>query len=82
MSRRCRGLNPEAQAVVRQPPWEEQSRSVASWFVALAVGFATWQPADKSKMNNLPVPQLPVLFLRGSTGAGGAAAAFPEDRRK
>lgn len=46
------------------------------------MGFPSWKLADKSKMNNLPVPQLPVLLLRGLTRTGGAAAAFPEDRRK
>lgn len=78
-----RGLNPKSQVATRHPPSEGQSRSVASWFVAFAAGFAGWKPADKSKMNNLPVPQLPGLFLRGLTRAGVAAAAFPpEDRRK
>lgn len=60
-----------------QPPPEEQSRSVASWFVAFATGTSSWKPADKSEMNNLPVPPLPVLLLRGLTGTGGAAAASP-----
>lgn len=44
------------------------------------MGFFGWKLADKSWMNNLPVPQLPVLLLRALTRTGGAAAAFPEDR--
>lgn len=49
---------------------------------SLCLGFTSCRLADKSKMNNLPVPQQPVLFLWGLARAGGAAITFPKGHRE
>lgn len=62
-----------------KPPLQRISRLVVC---SLRLGFTSCRLANKSKMNNLLVPQLPVLFLWGLARAGGAAITFPKGQGK